>query len=118
MLGLVRCDPDKSHQVQAVEFTIRRKLFEKKDNHDMISVYQTDLCVARKRRDVYLEKCTGDKEQLWDGFDAEKEFELQPAGKKDDKCLTQHHHPKRGERIFAEKCETARKTKTSLWTVY
>ena len=117
-LGVVRCDPDKNHLIPAVEFQIRRNLFERKYSGDMISVFQSNLCITRKKRDVFVEKCTGDKDQKWNGFDPLKEFELQPAGKKDSKCLTQHHHPKKGERVFTEKCETARKTKTSLWIAY
>jgi hypothetical protein len=117
MLGLVGCEPGKGGKIQAVEFAIHHNLFDKYSG-DMISIHQTDLCITRKKRDVYIEKCTGEKGQRWNGFHPEKEFELQPFGKKDDKCLTQHHHPKRGERIFAEKCATARKTKTSLWIAY
>lgn len=120
LLGLLGCEPGKGGQIKPVEFAVKRNLFDKKYNSDLISIYGADLCIARKGRDVYLTKCSwSDKNQRWNGFIHGKEFELQPAGKKsDDKCLTQHHHPKRGERIFAERCETARKTKTSLWTTY
>lgn len=117
MLGLVDCEPGKGVNIRAVEFAIRHNLFDKYSG-DMILIHQTDLCITRKKRELYIEKCTGEKGQRWNGFHPEKEFELQPVGRKDDKCLTNHHHPKRGERIFAEKCETARKTKTSLWIAY
>ena len=119
LLGLVDCEPGKGGKVKAVEFTIKRIFFDKIYRGDLISLYESDLCITRNRRDVYLEKCTGDIDQRWTGFNFEKEFELQPKGRKGaEKCLTQHHHPKRGERIFAENCSTARKTETSLWITY
>ena len=119
LLGLVGCEPGKGGKISAVDFVIKRNLFQKRYEGDMISLYKTDLCVARKGRNVFLENCSGNKNQLWVGFNPDKEFELQPAGKKGSgKCLTQHHHPKRGERIFAEKCTTARKTTTSTWTTF
>lgn len=119
LLGLVGCEPGKEGKIKGVDFTIKKNLFDDKNKGDMISLYGSDLCISRKGRDVSLQKCTGSKDQRWNGFHPEEEFELQPSGKKrDDKCLTQHHHPKRGERIFAEKCQTARKTKTSLWITF
>ncbi|KAL3794149.1 hypothetical protein HJC23_012856 [Cyclotella cryptica] len=131
MLGLTLCEPGdnaKIGKVKAEEFTIweKRNLFRKAgevdEEGDVIQLFGHDLCIARESKtDVHLEKCTGDKEQRWMGFRPDREFELQPVEKKKrdvDRCLTQHHHPKRGERVYAEKCDTARKTTTSLWITY
>ena len=43
-------------------------------------------------------------------------FELVPVVM--DGCLTQRHHPKSGEAIYTETCETARRDTTSFWNKY
>ena len=131
MLAVTLCEPGESRKVgkfKAEEFTIweERNLFRKAAEvdaeGDVIQLFGRDLCIARQTKtDVYLEKCTGDKKQRWMGFRPDGEFELQPIEKKEmdvDRCLTQHHHPKRAERVYAANCDTARKTTTSLWITY
>jgi len=48
-------------------------------------------------------------------------FELIPVVQPDSNieyCMTQRHHPKEGEVIYREVCETARNDKTSMWNKY
>jgi hypothetical protein len=77
---------------------------------------------------IQLEKCRNDDEdQLWrynsNGKNApepsgdEPIFEINPKMKKD-YCVTQKHHPKKGEILFVQKCKTPRKSnhRTAWWT--
>ena len=55
--------------------------------------------------------------QEWSGFDHAAKFQLHPKADSD-KCLTQQHHPKSGERVFPQTCRTAWHHKTDMWEVY
>lgn len=89
-------------------------------------LYETDLCLARDgRRNILLRTCNpSSKEQRWLGFQFGQEMELQPLQKltigrdQVETCLTQHHHPRKGERVYAEECKKARRTTTNLWMTY
>ena len=77
-----------------------------------------DLCFERTRVNAYqLKTCDSNTNQIIVGFALDGRFELHPYGI-EEKCLTQHHHPKSNEVIRAEFCESARSSKTSRWFLY
>jgi hypothetical protein len=49
--------------------------------------------------------------------DGSGRFEMYPTTKSNF-CLTQRHHPKYGEQLRAETCESARRSNTSFWIKY
>ena len=53
----------------------------------------------------FLEVRTGGKFELRSQDDA-------------DRCLSQHHHPKRAEVVYPEKCDKTRATDTTYWRIY
>ena len=60
-----------------------------------------------------------DDKQLLDGLMTSGDpFELFSRAEGMTKCVSQAHHPKAGEEIFAEICGNARHDKTSYWEVY
>ena len=94
-----------------------------------LQVHNTNLCLTRADyRDVYLKPCDSSvKEQLLFGFQPDgQEFELYPYTEKflrgipfePERCLTQHHHPREHERIYAEFCRRARNAEHSKWVTY
>jgi len=87
----------------------------------------TSLCLERKRtRNIALTPCDASVErQRFTGFNATGQgMEIYPEGifSKNgvsyERCLTQHHHPRQGERVYAEKCRKARNSKTNKWSSY
>jgi hypothetical protein len=83
--------------------------------------YNQDLCFMRRSsssRTVYLDWCKEDydDDEIFLGFDFDKEFELIPKTLSDH-CLTQEHYPRSGEKIFADDCENACNVGTCLWEV-
>ncbi|KAL3823573.1 hypothetical protein ACHAXA_002914 [Cyclostephanos tholiformis] len=47
----------------------------------------------------------------------DEKFELRSQDNAD-RCLSQHHHPKRAEVVYPEKCDKTRATDTSYWNIY
>ena len=85
-------------------------------------VANTDLCLQKmgSRRIIKLKSCNNAKKlalQLFAGFKTDERFELH-AVTDTDRCLSQHHHPKSREKIYAERCHKAIRTKTSYWVTY
>ena len=73
------------------------------------------VCVTRTEdRKIHLYKCVGSTRQEWNGIDFGRNFEL-TAGQSNEKCLSQHHHPKEREVLYMEKCKLARRYDTSYW---
>ena len=142
MLALYNCDPAKRRNKNKrrswmTTFTLLRRsgnstdLFGVENNGlegDQIAVYNTNLCVERVGpRHIFLKQCNASvKEQRWIGFKTGGQaMELLPSpgtfvknGVEYVKCLTQHHHPRNGERIYAENCVKARRSDTNLWSTY
>jgi hypothetical protein len=120
MLALTECKPNKWSP--AAKFKLlpgHHGLFDLEG--DQIQVSNSNLCLSLTSvRAIELETCDASKiEQRFKGFrSGGGGFELAPAKRNDDKCLTQHHHPREGERIFSEECRKARISDTNLWTVY
>ena len=73
------------------------------------------VCVTRTGdRKIRLYKCVGSTRQEWNGIDFGRNFEL-TAGQSNEKCLSQHHHPKEREVLYMETCKLARLSDTSYW---
>ena len=82
-----------------------------------------NLCLTTPgNKYLNLTRCDeNDKEQLFEGIKENGErFEWGSYGEKLQvkRCLTPHHHPRKGELIFKENCEKARITKSSFWMKY
>ena len=85
---------------------------------DQIKIKDTDLCVERtgpNKRLMVLGTCNSTMlEQKWQGFDLDTVFDWRPSGH-DEYCVSQHHHPKLGEVVYAETCYLAYAYDTALW---
>mmetsp|Transcript_12865 Transcript_12865/g.25886 ORF Transcript_12865/g.25886 Transcript_12865/m.25886 type:complete len:416 (+) Transcript_12865:1664-2911(+) len=102
-------------------------LFDNDFKGGQIQVHNTNLCLSQSGiRSIELETCDASKiEQSFLGFQPDEgAMELSPAnitmedGKVVDQCITNHHHPRAGERIYSEKCSRARRSDTSLWDLW
>mmetsp|Transcript_16265 Transcript_16265/g.32357 ORF Transcript_16265/g.32357 Transcript_16265/m.32357 type:complete len:155 (-) Transcript_16265:251-715(-) len=70
-------------------------------------------CFEMKGSSVKLEKCDSSKKQEFRKKGSSSKFKLEPKSRSG--CLTQRHHPKSGEKVYAEKCRTAEKDDTVYW---
>lgn len=69
-------------------------------------------------RPVRLRDCrAGSADQDFREVRRDGKFELIPASN-GERCLSQHHHPKKNEVVFPEKCEKTRQFDTTYWTTY
>lgn len=84
-------------------------------------IANTNLCMQKSRRgsSIRLKKCN--KKNKWQhfvGFKSDgKRFDLKPSTSSK-RCLSQHHHPKAKEIIFAETCFKAHRVDTGFWEAY
>ena len=86
-----------------------------------IQVAGSTLCLERNGpSDIRLRRCRDTTPQLWaaprGGF-ATRRFEIAPVNDSS-LCMTQRHHPKRGEIVQLEPCAQARGDATSFWNRY
>jgi len=139
-IAMVNCDPKKrgnknKRRSWMATFTLLRgddssSLFSVAGSElkgDQIQVHKSNLCLERVRsRGIVLKQCDASVlEQRFFGFRAGgQKMELliprkyKRKGVEYVKCLTQHHHPRQGERIYAEDCSKARRSDTNLWSTY
>ena len=84
-------------------------------------IANNNLCLQKMgdRRAIRLRPCKKNKSvQFFADFKTGGEkFELRPIGYTD-RCLSNHHHPKSGETIYAETCRKAHRTDTGFWVAY
>ena len=79
-----------------------------------------DLCLMRTTdRQHTLEKCDDvnqgvNNRQILLGLEVGGVFQLRPLSR-NDHCLTQHHHPRSGETIYADVCKDACDDNACLW---
>ena len=130
MLATGNCDPEKMKLKRGRRFITSLTIVNGGGgpDGDQIQVDGTDLCLYREgARSIVLRRCDASVErQRFFGFRSDGQaMELHPfpgtfkkKGVTFQRCLTQHHHPRRGEQIIAEECEKARKSNTSLWSTY
>jgi len=75
------------------------------------------LCFEMKGSTVKLDQCnSSEKDQGFKRNGKNSKFKLEPRSKSG--CLTQQHHPKSGEKVYAEKCSRAQKDETVYWRKY
>lgn len=145
-LALVNCDPKKGRNKKKrgswmAEFNLldfETHLFGL--NGVQFQIKDTNLCVQRMgSRSISLQQCSAFvEEQRWLGFGGKIErfqqnpqrsagqgTEIKPSpgvfmkrGIEYESCLSQHHHPRQGERIYVQPCRKARNSDTNLWSVY
>ena len=72
------------------------------------------------RRAIKLKPCREKSAQLFADFKLNKRFELGPVDVYDgiERCVSQHHHPRQDEQIYAEKCGKAHRRDTGYWMAY
>ncbi|EJK68149.1 hypothetical protein THAOC_10699 [Thalassiosira oceanica] len=120
-LSLVNCGDEKRLHKYSTELTLatRGNLFADTElEGEQIKVASADLCLDRTgNRGVTLERCDPSRrEQRFLGLrPGGQKMEIVPSGK-DGRCLSQHHHPRQGERIYVEECYKARKADTNYWS--
>ena len=87
---------------------------------DQFRVAGTNLClqkIGRSKR-IVLKSCQSNNAlQLFRGFQSGRKFDLRPVSSAG-RCLTNHHHPKASEVVFAQTCSKAHRTKTGYWVAY
>ena len=127
-LALVKCEPG-SKRRKKNKYMAQFTLLESDGMYegDQIKVHGTNLCMERKERSIYLQQCNSSVEkQRFLGFKSGGQaMELHPApgvfmknGNEIERCLTQHHHPRPGERVYKQECRLARASDTNLWSTY
>jgi len=89
-----------------------------------LQVANTNLCLQMmsNQRAIKLKCCKskGSRNmsvQLFANFSQNEKFDLRPV-RNTTKCLSNHHHPKGSETIYAEKCRKAHRTTTGYWVAY
>eukprot|EP00574_Skeletonema_japonicum_P012415 CAMPEP_0201723028 /NCGR_PEP_ID=MMETSP0593-20130828/7204_1 /ASSEMBLY_ACC=CAM_ASM_000672 /TAXON_ID=267983 /ORGANISM="Skeletonema japonicum, Strain CCMP2506" /LENGTH=342 /DNA_ID=CAMNT_0048214063 /DNA_START=119 /DNA_END=1147 /DNA_ORIENTATION=+ len=126
MLALTECRPNRG--TDAAKFSLLPGNNKYDLEGDQLQLADRNLCLSLvSARKVKLETCNPYKvEQRFTGFKSESDgaMEIAPVkvAKKDgvvvERCLTQHHHPRQGERLYVEICKLARISDTNLWSVY
>lgn len=126
MLALTECRPNRD--TDAARFTLLPGNNKFDLDGDQLKIANRNLCLSLvSARMMKLETCDASKiEQRFTGFKSEGDgaMEIAPAkvSKKDgvvvERCITNHHHPRENERLYAEICKLARISDTNLWSVY
>ena len=87
-------------------------------------ITNTNLCLTKmgRGRAIKLKKCWNPRRkhfplQLFKGFKQDEKFDLRPSGYLD-RCLSNHHHPKAKEIVYAETCVKAHRPDTGYWVTY
>jgi hypothetical protein len=80
-------------------------------------VSKSDLCLQTNIPIITLSPCNKNEPRQFFVNKPNAKFDIRPITSKD-RCLTQHHHPKADEIIYAEHCSIAHKTKTGYWAKY
>jgi hypothetical protein len=124
-LALTGCDPSKLGPAKLAEIASFKFLFDDVLQlgleGDQIQVAGTDLCIQHispsGTGSIELRKCDSSlKEQrIWGARPVGQAMELLPLLGNSGKCLSNHHHPRQAEQVYAEDCDLARLPDTSLW---
>ena len=99
------------------------------ENNKIKPFTNTNLCFTMHegREKIKLHTCDSntihpDRKQLFSGLDFKREFQIHPMSNST-LCLTQHHHPKSGERLMVTSCQKAEENDrdkyddTSRWEI-
>ena len=76
-----------------------------------------DVCLKRDGRSIVLSNCSNSQNQKWDTLRKDREFQLRPPGNSE-KCASQHHEPKEGEKVYMTSCKRSRSCRTDKWNIY
>lgn len=128
-IAVTDCDPNQLTDKSAAFIFLpgRSGLFDNYLKGGQIQVHNSDLCLSQTGvRYIELETCDASKiEQRFNGFQSDGgAMELYPVkttvkdGKVAEECISNHHHPRIGERIYTEQCSKARRSDTSLWDLW
>lgn len=104
-IKIARCDKDDERQ----HFYFDGSMIRSRKNNDM--------CLKRYGRFIALDGCDNSSDQSWSNLRTDAPFELQIPGN-GSKCVSQHHHPKDGEKLYMNSCKLAQRNKTDKWVVY
>jgi len=81
------------------------------------SCRNSKLCFEMKGSTVKLDTCdSNDRDQEFKRDGKNSKFKLEPRSRSG--CLTQEHHPKSGEKVYATSCRRAQKDETVYWNTY
>ena len=82
-------------------------------------VVNSNYCMQKMRgRSIRLKPCSNrNKLQQFKDYSPTEKFDLRPV-RYPSRCLSQHHHPKQGEEIYAETCSKAHRHDTGYWIAY
>lgn len=75
------------------------------------------VCLEREGRSIVLENCNRSIDQVWDTLKKNEPFQLRIPGKKE-KCASQHHHPRQGEKVYMTSCKRSVESESDKWVVY
>jgi hypothetical protein len=104
-------------QKSSADATFVVKAFNGPNKGYQYQIAKTNLCLQTNLPNITLSSCKiNEPRQLFTNKPSAK-FDIRPIKSKD-RCLTQHHHPKADELIYAEHCSIAHRTTTGYWTVY
>mmetsp|Transcript_524 Transcript_524/g.1043 ORF Transcript_524/g.1043 Transcript_524/m.1043 type:complete len:187 (+) Transcript_524:35-595(+) len=76
-----------------------------------------NVCLERQGRSIVLDNCNSSSDQIWDTLRKDEPFQLRIPGN-DDKCASQHHHPRDGEKVYMTSCKRSRDSQSDKWIVY
>lgn len=77
-----------------------------------------DVCLERQGRSIHLENCSSNKKgQIWAELKKDQPFQMRIPGSTE-KCASQHHHPKPGEKVYMTSCKRSKSSQTDKWIVY
>eukprot|EP01082_Thalassiosira_pseudonana_P011135 g10557.t1 g10557 contig4:2102746-2103445(-) len=75
------------------------------------------VCFERQGRSIKLDSCNTSRSQKWDELSKSRAFQLRIPNN-NEKCASQHHHPKDGEDIYMTSCKKSRSNNTDKWIAY
>jgi len=114
------CRRDSSVMVSQCDSTIRQRWLAV--GKTVRPASNPSLCLtvrgySGKRNPVRLRNCNHGGDQRFNELKSSGKFELHPETR-NSHCLSQHHHPRRGEAVYPAECSRQRKHDTSYWRVY
>eukprot|EP00584_Thalassiosira_punctigera_P016278 CAMPEP_0172570780 /NCGR_PEP_ID=MMETSP1067-20121228/128820_1 /TAXON_ID=265564 ORGANISM="Thalassiosira punctigera, Strain Tpunct2005C2" /NCGR_SAMPLE_ID=MMETSP1067 /ASSEMBLY_ACC=CAM_ASM_000444 /LENGTH=184 /DNA_ID=CAMNT_0013362953 /DNA_START=45 /DNA_END=596 /DNA_ORIENTATION=- len=72
------------------------------------------VCLEREGRSIVLENCNGSRDQVWDELRKDEPFQLRIPGNSE-KCASQHHHPRQGEKVYMTSCKRSVFSQSDKW---
>ncbi|KAL3815866.1 hypothetical protein ACHAXA_010256 [Cyclostephanos tholiformis] len=124
-IALTGCDPINLGPSKMMEIATFKFLFDEAAGDgldgDQIQVLGTNLCIQQVlpggTGSIELRQCDSSlmEQRFWGARPVGQAMELLPLQGNLSKCLSNHHHPRQEEQVYAEDCHLARLPDTSLW---